>query len=70
MSLERALVKDEGTAEAPYFIIIERKYGSTSGGALRFNRRRNADRICAAINNALEAEGRLWRPWEDNDFDL
>jgi hypothetical protein len=30
-----------------------------NGGPVRFNRRAHADRVAAAINRALEAEGRL-----------
>lgn len=59
MNTQRAIIKNEGTGDAPWFVYVERPYGGATHGGIRFNRRASAERVAATINRALEAEGRL-----------
>lgn len=58
MSRFRAVVKDERSVDAPWFIYV---HGAPNGPvyAARFGQRRHANRIAAAMNKAWADEGRL-----------
>jgi len=61
----RAVVKNEGTVEVPWFVYVQTEHGHTVY-ACRFNRMAHAQRIAAAMNAAWSEEGRLYDPVLDD----
>lgn len=60
----RAIVKDEKTGDASWFVYVESPYNGPIY-ACRTGQRRTAERIAAAMNRAWESEGRLYVPSYD-----
>lgn len=50
--------REDKLKDEPWFVFIEDTYGNRSQAA-RFYRRASAETVAAAINRALEQEGRL-----------
>jgi hypothetical protein len=54
-----ARIRDENTGKARWFVYVESPHGGTIM-ACRFGQRRNAEKIAAMMNEAWQAEGRLY----------
>ncbi len=55
---ERAVVRNEGRIDCPWFVYIENSGPQGATMAARFRRRAGAEKVARAINAALAAEGR------------
>ena len=61
----RAVVKNEGTVEVPWFVYVQTEHGHTVY-ACRFNAKAHAEQVARSMNQAWAVEGRLYEPKFDD----